>query len=111
DDVLEHLRRARKTARALVEEAAAERDEARRKALLDHARRSAGEPRLRAILAIAASDERIGVPPADPDSDPWVLNAENGTIDLHTGKLRPHQPDDLLTMLAGAAYDPDAAAP
>jgi putative DNA primase/helicase len=111
DDVLEHLRRARKTARALVEEAAAERDEARRKALLDHARRSAGEPRLRAILAIAASDERIVVRPADLDSDPWVLNAENGTIDLHTGKLRPHQPDDLLTMLAGAAYDPDAAAP
>ena len=45
------------------------------------------------------------------DSDPWLLNVANGTIDLRTGELRPHNPDDLCTMQAPVAYDPNAVAP
>lgn len=111
DDSLEPLRRARQTARALADEAAAEPDEERRKALLGHARRSAGEPRVRAMLTLAASDTRVVVRPADLDADPWALNTESGTVDLRTGELRPHRPEDHLTMLAGAPYDPEAQAP
>jgi putative DNA primase/helicase len=111
DDVLEHLRRAKRTARLLAAEAADEAGETHRKELLVHARRSAAEPRLRAMLAIASSDERIVQRPASLDADPWLLNAENGTIDLRTGELRPHRQDDRLTMLAGAPYDPEAKAP
>ena len=111
DDVLEHLRRGRDTARSLALEAALERDEARRQALLAHARRSASEARLRAMLAIAASDPRLVVRPADLDTDPWALNTPNGLLDLRTGELRPHRPGELVTMLAGAPYKPDAAAP
>jgi putative DNA primase/helicase len=111
DDVLEHVRRARATARALAEEAAAEEDERLRKDLLGHARRSAAEPRLRAMLTVAAADERIVVRPAELDENPWVLNAENGTVDLRGGELRPHRPADRLTMLAGTAYEPAARAP
>src|SRR3990170_7935492 len=29
--------------------------------------------------------------------DRWKLNVENGTIDLRTGKLLPHDPADLIT--------------
>jgi putative DNA primase/helicase len=111
DDVLEHRRRAKETARLLAAEAAAERDEQRRKALLDHARRSSAEPRLRALLSIAASDPRLVVRPADLDCDPWVLNTPTGTVDLRTGELRPHRREDLLTLLAGAGFDQKAAAP
>jgi putative DNA primase/helicase len=31
----------------------------------------------------------------DFDRDPWALNTENGTVDLRTGALRPHRPEDL----------------
>ena len=43
------------------------------------------------------------------DADPWLLNIGNGTLDLRTGTLRPHSPDDLLTKLAPVSYDPQAA--
>jgi putative DNA primase/helicase len=45
------------------------------------------------------------------DRDPWLLNCLNGTLDLHTLALRPHDPGDRITRVCGAAYRPDAAAP
>jgi putative DNA primase/helicase len=111
DDILEHRRRAKTTARELAAEAALEPDEQKRKALLVHARRSAAEPRVRAMLALAAADLRLVVRPAELDCDPWVLNTHSGVVDLRTGDLRPHRPQDHLTMLAGAPYDPAATAP
>ena len=45
------------------------------------------------------------------DADPFLLNCRNGTLDLRTMRLRPHDPADMLTKIAGAAYEPDAAGP
>lgn len=42
------------------------------------------------------------------DGDPYLLNCENGTLNLKTGAFRPHRPEDMLTMVCGAAYDPAA---
>lgn len=42
------------------------------------------------------------------DRDPWLLNCLNGTLDLHTRELRPHNPEDRITMLANVEYDPSA---
>jgi hypothetical protein len=41
----------------------------------------------------------------ETDTDPWVLNARNGLIDLRTGELRPHDPQQYCTRTAGARYD------
>lgn len=41
------------------------------------------------------------------DRDPWLLNLLNGTLDLRTGKLIPHDPDNLITKLATVSYDPE----
>ena len=41
----------------------------------------------------------------DWDADGWLLNVKNGTLDLHTGKLRVHGPGDLLTKIAPVIYD------
>ena len=38
------------------------------------------------------------------DTDPWVLNVENGTIDLRTGELREHRKEDFITKLARVAF-------
>lgn len=48
---------------------------------------------------------------ADFDTDPMLLNCPNGTLDLRTLQLRPHDPDDLLTQLTGAEYDENASSP
>lgn len=41
----------------------------------------------------------------------WLLNLANGTLDLRTGELHPHDPAQLLTYRVDIAYDPDARAP
>jgi P4 family phage/plasmid primase-like protien len=42
------------------------------------------------------------------DADPWALNVANGIVDLRTGDLRPHDPDELITKLVPVAYRPEA---
>ncbi|MBN1763690.1 MAG: bifunctional DNA primase/polymerase [Sedimentisphaerales bacterium] len=48
---------------------------------------------------------------ADFDSSPWLLNTPTGTVNLQTGKLLPNRPEDMITQLTKAAYDPDADCP
>jgi P4 family phage/plasmid primase-like protien len=45
------------------------------------------------------------------DANRALLNCPNGTIDLRTGELRPHNPVDFITVCAPTAYNPDAKAP
>ncbi len=45
------------------------------------------------------------------DADQWLLNCENGTVDLRTGALRRHSHDDLITKIVPVEYDPQAEAP
>lgn len=47
----------------------------------------------------------------DLDTDPWILNTLNFTLDLRTGDCRPHSPHDLLSQVANVEYDPTADCP
>ena len=47
----------------------------------------------------------------DFDRDPWTLNVENGTVDLRTGALRPHKPEDLLSKMIRAPLRPARRVP
>lgn len=64
---------------------------------------------IRNTLALAKSD--VPILPRELDSKPWLLNIENGTLDLCTGKLLPHRRDDMLTKLAPVVFDPAAECP
>lgn len=44
------------------------------------------------------------------DRDPYLLNCRNGTLDLHSLQLRPHNPADKITKITGADYDATAQA-
>jgi len=66
---------------------------------------------LRAMLTLAQSEESIAVAAGEFDRDRFALNVQNGTLDLRTGELRPHQQMDLITKLASTNYNPSATCP
>lgn len=66
---------------------------------------------LRAAATLAQSEIPIAATPDVFDRDPWMLNVANGTIDLRTGELRPHEQEDMITMLAAVEFDPAALCP
>ena len=64
---------------------------------------------MRACLEFAKS--MLAVTPDQLDKDNWLLNCNNGTLDLRTGKLKPHDKADLITKLAPVDYDEHALCP
>lgn len=58
--------------------------------------------------AIGLARKMLTVDEGELDWDPWALNVLNGIVDLRTGVLRPHNPDEMLTKLVGVRYDPAA---
>ena len=75
------------------------------------ARRAESAASVRGALTLASTEAGIVVTPDDLDADPFLLNCTNGTLDLRTGELHEHDPADLLTKMAGAAFDLKAAGP
>jgi putative DNA primase/helicase len=67
----------------------------------------------RAQLNAMVSQARIylAVTPEHFDCNSWLLNVRNGTLNLRTGKLHPHNREDFITKLAPADYDPTAQCP
>jgi len=111
DDAGEVKRRAKETTRAIYAEAAQLADESVRKERAKWAMRSENRTRLDAMTYLAQSETGIPVTPDELDAGPWLLTCNNGTLDLRTGKLRPHAQTDLITKLAPVDYDPNAQAP
>jgi P4 family phage/plasmid primase-like protien len=80
-----------------------------RKRHVKHA--TACEDRRKIESAVKLAEAALATSHDDLDVDPWLLNVANGTIDLRTGELSPHDPARLITKLAPVDYDPDAEAP
>ena len=77
---------------------------------------SAGEwlyqsARIDNTLAQVRSNRRMQARADDMNQSPMLLNVANGTVDLVTGMLHPHDPRDLLTQMTEVEYDTDATAP
>lgn len=79
--------------------------------MLKWARRSSAARVIESSAKLARTEQPIAASASNFDADPWALNVTNGTIDLRTGELRPHCPEDWHTMLAPVAYDPHALCP
>ena len=104
---VEHLMK--ETVRGIYAEAAMETDDAGRKQITDHARRSEARKRQTDALFLARSE--LALRPEQMDSDPHLLNCANGTVDLRTGVLRAHDPLDYITKIAPVYYDVSTKAP
>jgi putative DNA primase/helicase len=55
-----------------------------------------------AIIEMLKSEPGIEVTPDDLDADNYLLNCQNGTLDLRTLEFRPHNPADRITKITGA---------
>lgn len=53
----------------------------------------------------------VKVEPDAFDAQHHLLSFRNGVVDLRSGKLRDHSPDDMITVSLPVHYDPDATAP
>lgn len=73
------------------------------------AEESAKASRLQAMISLAAPELPIDVD--DLDTNGWLLNCPNGTVDLRTGKLQPHERWQNITKLCPTEFHPDATAP
>jgi putative DNA primase/helicase len=64
------------------------------------------EKSIKSMVELAKSDMPITT--QELDQDPFLLNCQNGVVDLRSGKLLPHNSEYYMTKIAGANYIPGA---
>ena len=107
DERGEVVKLAHATARGIFHEAAEAEDEEEQKKIAGFAAISQNTTRIRAMLTEAKPYLAVGMD--ELDADPWLINCQNGTLDLRTGKLKDHDPADHITKIVPVDYDPEAA--
>jgi putative DNA primase/helicase len=104
-------RLAKITAQSIITEAMEEERENEREVLLKHAAATFRRAKRETMVKDAISEPRMSIKPQDFDKDLFLLNVLNGTIDLRTNRIRPHNPNDYITKLAPVIYDQQAECP
>jgi putative DNA primase/helicase len=99
---------AEKTVRRFYREAANAKVGDARDALLKLARTYSRAERIRGMLTIARP--HVAIIQDELDRDPFLLNCRNGTVDLRSGILLPHDRDNLISKIIDIEYLGDAAA-
>ncbi len=70
------------------------------------ARSSLNANRINAALELLQCE--VPIQATDLDPDPWLLNVENGTLNLRSFELQQHDPTDYITKIVPFFYDPNA---
>lgn len=95
----------------MLQQAAGMPESAERTALIKWALQSESQHTISSSLALAESEPNVPVLTEQFDSDIYLLNVNNGTLNLRTGEFRDHKREDLLTKIAPVDYDPNAKCP
>ena len=105
------LRLAKDTVKRIYEEAGLISDDAQRKAVAKWAVSSESEHRINAMVSLAESEPGVPISPNELDTNPYLLNFLNETVDLRTGQLRQHNSKDFITKIIPVEYHPEATCP
>ena len=108
DETGEVVRLAKQVIADLAEEARSASDGEESAPVRKWQRRCETPARISAMLDWAKTEPGINVLPDQLNADPWKFNCRNGTVDLRTGQLHPHNSEDLHSKLADNDYDPKA---
>lgn len=87
-----------------IREVASLESEDQRKKTFTHLNRSLNQPKILAMLDAAKSS--LALPSSQLDRGDYLLNVQNGILDLKAGKLLPHDPKKYLTKITAVEYDP-----
>ena len=63
------------------------------------------------MLFLSSFNKAIAITSEQLDTDPWLLNTKNLTVDLKTFEAREPQRGDFITKVAGAGYEKAAKCP
>lgn len=86
-------------------------DETQKEQLWKWAKKSRSLASMRAMTELAAAMPRMTLPGDAFDRVKHMITVANGSIDLRTGKLVPHNPEHLATRMTNVKYDPAATCP
>lgn len=67
--------------------------------------------KLNSVVNLSRNLDNMYVLPSQFDNDPWILNCQNGVLNLKTKELTPHSPTQFHLKIANANYDPTAKCP
>ena len=98
----------RETVRKMYEEASTIPHQEDRAKFLRHLADLESHRGFRAMMDLAKTQPGIPQSPTDFDADCHLFNVQNGTLDLRTIELRPHDPADFITKISPVVYDPTA---
>lgn len=101
-------RLAKETVRNIYHEAGNCEDGQRRYKIGQHAIASEKRQSIRNMIELAQTERPVVVEFHKLDHDPYLFNLGNGTLDLRTLELHPHNPAQLLTKHSHVIYDPEA---
>lgn len=82
-----------------------------RKATLKAAQKAEDARRIRAFIELASTWPEIAVLEDSFDADPWVLNCQNGLLNLRTHELQACDRTALCRRITRAEYHPKAGCP
>lgn len=69
------------------------------------------QSKIKAAIARFAAQPGMTMTPDQVNMNTHLLNLPNGTLDLESLELRPHDPADIITLTMNAEYDKDAECP
>jgi len=76
-----------------------------------YAMQSEAVRRRKALIEAASWIPELNIKTDQLDTNAWLLNVGNGTIDLQTGVFREHRQEDYITKIANVDYDASADCP
>ena len=79
--------------------------------LITHIKTSKNTGKIKSMLEYATSLPAISTLQNELDTDDFLLNCNNGTLNLKTKKLQEHSKTDLITKLVRYDYNPNAKCP
>jgi hypothetical protein len=98
---------AKEVPRMILAEASRETDKESRERLAKWALSTESMQRITAMMAYCESDELVRITPDQFDTGRLLLNCNNGTMNLETGILQPHDRADLITRCIATDYRPE----
>lgn len=98
------------TIRVMVDESK-DLPDADRIALIKWSLKSESRDKIKGMVDLAQNNPSIIISQGNFDCNQWLLNCQNGTINLKTGKLQNHRKEDYISKIMPISYDSAATCP